>query len=140
MTISPSRGTGRQHALPPSCTVVAVPGPVATLRLAGELDRDGSPAVEAALRSALPAEAPAVLRVDLGDLWFVDIEGVRMLARVHRAATDLGGQLELLRARPFLREIAADVAPGLRDVMREADADDGRTRAATRASDGASQG
>ncbi|MFS0704162.1 STAS domain-containing protein [Cellulomonas sp. 179-A 9B4 NHS] len=106
----------------PGCTVTRAAGPAPRLLLRGELDRDAAPPVEAVLRSALASDRPAILRLDVGDLWFVDVEGVRVLARTHRAAAARGARVLLERPRPFLLEVAAVVAP---DLVRGAHAVDG---------------
>ncbi len=104
------------------CTVARASGPAPLLVLQGELDRDAAPPVEAVLRSALASDRPAILRLDVGDLWFVDVEGVRVLARTYRAATARGARVVLVRPRPFLLDVAAIVAP---DLVRAAHVVDG---------------
>lgn len=101
------------HPGGPSCVVERVAGPDALLRLHGDLDRDVAPRVEAELRATLSGDRPATVTLDLAPLTFVDVEGVRLLARVHRAATSRGARLVLLHVRPLLREVARVVAPDL---------------------------
>ncbi|WP_196250834.1 STAS domain-containing protein [Cellulomonas sp. JZ18] len=95
------------------CTVERVGGAEPLLRLHGDLDRDAAPRVEAVLRASLSGDRPHVVRLDLGPLTFVDVEGVRLLGRVQRAAAARGARLVLLHVRPLLREVARVVAPDL---------------------------
>ncbi|MFC8190658.1 STAS domain-containing protein [Cellulomonas sp. NPDC057328] len=122
MAILPAPRSVGDPALAPGCSVTRAAGPAPRLLLRGELDREAAPPVEAVLRSALANDRPALLRLDLGDLWFVDVEGVRVLARTHRAAAARGARVVLERARPFLLELAAIVDP---DLVRGAHAVDG---------------
>lgn len=118
MAIAPTSRPSDDATYGSSCTVVRVGGPVPLLRLAGELDRDSAPAVEAVLRSALSADRPSDLRVDVAGVRFVDVEGVRVLARVHRAAAARGAGVVLVGARPLLLEVAGMVAPDLLASVR----------------------
>lgn len=126
MAILPAPRPVQHRAVARGCTVTRAGGAAPLLRLRGELDRDAAPPVEAVLRSALSSDAPALLRLDVGDLWFVDVEGVRVLARTHRAAAARGARVALVRPRPFLLEVAAIVAP---DLLHAAPVVDGVPRA-----------
>lgn len=120
MAILPAPRPPRGYRRVPACTVVRTPGATPLLRLRGELDRDAAPSVEAVLRSALSGDHPSRLRIDVGDVSFVDVEGVRVLARTHRAAVTRGAEVVLVRPRPFLLELARHVAPDLLDAARDA--------------------
>ncbi|WP_136519325.1 STAS domain-containing protein [Cellulomonas telluris] len=95
------------------CAVERVAGPEPLLRLHGDLDRGAAPQVEAVLRATFSGDRPTTVLLDLAALTFVDVEGVRVLARVHRAAASRGSRVVLLNLRPLLREVARVVAPDL---------------------------
>jgi ABC-type transporter Mla MlaB component len=95
----------------------------------GELDIATVPPLATAFADHPPAPAPGdIMVLDLHDMTFVDITGVRALSEIHAQAADLGYQLRVhppsegfplrtlqyaVRAR-WLPPLFADVAPWLR--------------------------
>jgi anti-anti-sigma factor len=74
------------------------------LRLAGELDLSDADAVRTALTEAVRAN-PAVV-VDLSDLSFIDVAGMRALRNAYDAARSCGCRLQLAAPRPFIIMLA----------------------------------
>ncbi|HEX6387866.1 MAG TPA: STAS domain-containing protein [Solirubrobacteraceae bacterium] len=64
------------------------------IELIGELDLDGAPKLEAALREAEAGDASSIV-VDLGALDFIDSTGLRMLVMAAERSNE--GRLSLLR-------------------------------------------
>jgi anti-sigma B factor antagonist len=69
-------------------------GEAQIIELIGELDLDGAPRLEQALREAEASDASSIV-VDLGALDFIDSTGLRLL--VMAAERSAGGRFSLLR-------------------------------------------
>jgi anti-sigma B factor antagonist len=69
-------------------------GDAQIIELIGELDLDGAPRLEEALRDAEAGDATSIV-VDLGALEFIDSTGLRLL--VMAAERSQGGRFSLLR-------------------------------------------
>jgi len=69
-------------------------GDAQILELIGELDLDGAPKLEAALRDAQDSDAESIV-VDLGGLEFIDSTGLRLLVMASERSPD--GRFSLLR-------------------------------------------
>ena len=74
-----------------------------TLRLRGEVDIATVDALDLALERAMDAGSDLV--VDLSDLTFIDIGGLRTLAAAVDRMTDDGRSMRLASPRPHLRRI-----------------------------------
>jgi anti-sigma B factor antagonist len=70
----------------------------------GELDMASAPHLGAAL-DRLPRTPRARLILELRDLRFVDVSGLRMLLRAREQARDLGGELSLVNAPNTLQRL-----------------------------------
>lgn len=75
------------------------------VRPAGDLDFATAPALEQALESALRS-APVVV-LDLSDLTFIDIAGVRVISGMTSAARRMGRRLITLRGPDHVHDIFA---------------------------------
>ena len=80
------------------------PGGQLILRLAGELDVSDADAVRTALIDAVRAH-PAVV-VDLSELSFIDVAGMRALRNAYDAALSCGCCLQLAAPQPFIITLA----------------------------------
>lgn len=69
-------------------------GDAQIIELVGELDLDGAPRLEAALRDAEAGDASSIV-VDLSALDFIDSTGLRLLVMAAERSTD--GRFSLLR-------------------------------------------
>ena len=69
-------------------------GDAEIIELIGELDLDGAPRLEAALRGAEASDATSIV-VDLGGLDFIDSTGLRLLVMAAERSSD--GRFSLLR-------------------------------------------
>jgi len=93
------------------------------LRLLLEGELDGSTAgqlVDAAaaeLAGAAPAGTCPDLCLDLAELEFVDVSGLRSLAAVRAQVRDGGGRLRVSGARPFARRLLQ--LTGLAEVLEQ---------------------
>ena len=77
-------------------------GPVLRLQLVGELDvATAERLVE--LVADLVGPAPGQVRLDLADLDFVDLVGLRALVTLDRLVTERGGRLAVTGPRPLAR-------------------------------------
>lgn len=86
-------------------------GPV--LWLVGELDTETLPVLQQILARWVPDARVRDLRVDVGELAFVDVQGLRELGRAGDTVAARGGRMTVERASAFFVQIAAVVAPGL---------------------------
>jgi anti-anti-sigma factor len=73
--------------------------------LAGELDRSGEPALEAALEAAHASGGP--LTIDMTDLRFIDSSGLRVLVRLHNRAVSSGFRYRLIAGPPQVQRTFA---------------------------------
>jgi anti-anti-sigma factor len=75
--------------------------------LTGEVDHDNDEVLAALLRVGSRARADGTLRVDLGDITFMDVAACRALTTGTRQLRAAGGQLLLLRPRPGVERLLA---------------------------------
>ena|SRR5438067_500662 len=75
-----------------------------TLRPAGELDLVTVPALNDALRAAL-AEKPDRIVIDLADVSFADVTGLRPVLSAQRTMARRGGRLEIRHASPQVSRV-----------------------------------
>jgi anti-sigma B factor antagonist len=80
------------------------PPATARLVLRGEIDLAQVGAVEARLR-AVEAERPDVLVLELSQVRFMDVSGLRLLLRAHERLRAAGGRLVVLAASPRVRRL-----------------------------------
>lgn len=76
----------------------------ATLMLSGEFDMAGEQAFYAAL-DAVDVSDPRTVVLDLRDLSFIDLTGLRLLIHAHRRARRQGRRVVLVRGKPQVRRI-----------------------------------
>jgi len=94
---------------------VVVPDTVRTdMLLVGELDVATEPVVATLIEQQL-ATGHREVRIDLSELVFCDVRGMRALLQASRRLTAAGGQLVLVRPRPLFRRIV--VLCGLSDDL-----------------------
>ena len=75
-----------------------------TVRAAGEVDIQTSPALEEQLRSVLDQGHPSVF-VDLGDVTFLDSTGLSVLVSGLKRCQIAGGELRLVSPRPNVLKV-----------------------------------
>ena len=91
------RGPGKDvTSQPPLSVWISDTGAEVRVRLEGELDVETTSWFLRALEGARVAREGHVLELDLSELTFLDVAGVRALARVHDEVTSEGG---LVRVR-----------------------------------------
>lgn len=73
--------------------------------LAGEIDLYTAPRLQSALGSALGAEGPVRIVVDMSAVEFCDSTGMNVLLAAYRQASEQGGELALAAPRPSVRKI-----------------------------------
>jgi anti-anti-sigma factor len=78
-----------------------------SVRLIGELDASNAPEVTEALRDQLRRDSELIL--DTTDLSFMDAQGVRMLLRLGKEATERGTSLTVVNCSRAVRRLL-DVA------------------------------
>lgn len=89
-------------------------GPVARIRLTGEMDVATSGLVHDAVIAALASDRVRDLVLDLADLTFIDSSGMGTLVSCHRAVAVRGGTLRLENlARPVRQQLFAAGLLGL---------------------------
>ncbi|MGW3355455.1 STAS domain-containing protein [Streptomyces bungoensis] len=90
---------------PPEFTLDFVRDPgTLTVRLRGELDYDTSDdLLDAVLEQLTAGQAPRDVRLDFGDLTWIDSTGLSTLLMIHRRASTLGATLHL-ENRPAVLE------------------------------------
>jgi len=79
--------------------------PVLTLRLRGDLDFGCAWALGPAV--SVPTRGVTQVRLDLAELDFCDVAGLRALEELCARHTAAGREVSVVGARPFLRKIAA---------------------------------
>jgi len=84
----------------------------------GDVDLATAPELRAACETAIATE-PAVLRLDLGELTFLDSSGISVLVKAHQDLGGQGGSLVLHRLDDRSRRVL-DVA-GLTDFFERSD-------------------
>jgi anti-sigma B factor antagonist len=84
----------------------------------GDVDLATAPELRAACESAIAA-APDVVRLDLGELTFLDSSGISVLVKAHQELQRQGGSLVLHRLDDRTRRVL-DVA-GLSDFFERSD-------------------
>jgi anti-sigma B factor antagonist len=96
-----------------SCFPVGTASGRLTLMLVGELDLVTADRARVAVRRALD-ETPR-LTSDLGDVWFVDLSGLRVLIDASVQATLAGGHLVISNCPPIVPRMLRVL--GLRDTL-----------------------
>ena len=105
----------------PLLTIEAESQPDAyVIRIAGELDLGGCPALESALRGAERCQADRII-LDLEALTFIDSVGLGTLLKTSRRSASDGSRLEITRGRGQPAEIFR--LTGLEKVLPLADPD-----------------
>jgi anti-sigma B factor antagonist len=72
--------------------------------VAGELDIASAPMLKDAIKRARQDDADDLV-VDLRDLEFMDVSGLRVLIRAHQHAEEAGGRLRLANVRESVRRL-----------------------------------
>jgi anti-anti-sigma factor len=72
--------------------------------VAGELDIASAPMLKDAIERAREDDAEDLV-VDLRDLEFMDVSGLRVLIRAHQHAEEAGGRLRLANVRESVRRL-----------------------------------
>jgi anti-anti-sigma factor len=86
-------------------TTLILPGDgYVTLQVAGEIDLATAPTLRDAALEALRHHG-TTLRVDLGDVTFMDSTGLEVLLATRRRAELEGGSLTLCRLNPMVRRV-----------------------------------
>ena len=75
------------------------------MSVSGEIDLYTAPRLHGELVSALAADYPVRLVVDMSGVEFCDSTGMNVLLAAHRRANEQGGSLELAGPRPAVRKI-----------------------------------
>ena len=92
-------------------------GAVSVVTVAGELDLGSAPDLESGIERAL-AMASALVVIDLKDLRFMDMAGLRVLLNARRAADAVRQEMLLANARqPVLRILSLAQVDGLLPLM-----------------------
>ncbi|RKE17267.1 STAS domain-containing protein [Streptomyces sp. TLI_171] len=116
------------NAGPPAvrAAVQKLPGGVRVVRLAGEIDHDGSEPVRRTLDRALQAPPP-LLVLDLAGVAFCDVAGLNLLLHTREAARRANVRLVLAGPRPqllrLLEAAGVEQAFAVRDTVAAALAD-----------------
>lgn len=79
-------------------------GDSAVVEVGGELDLASSGELDRALQLAW-RQRPELVVIDLGDLYFVDMAGLRVLAEARQQAAERGSRLVLARVRRPVQRI-----------------------------------
>jgi anti-sigma B factor antagonist len=79
-------------------------GSTTVVVVAGELDIASAPMLTDAIERAREADAEDLV-VDLRDLEFMDVSGLRVLIRAHQHAEEAGGRLRLANVRQSVRRL-----------------------------------
>lgn len=79
-------------------------GPTTVIIVAGELDIASAPMLKDAIERAREDDAEDLV-VDLRDLEFMDVSGLRVLIRAHQHAEEAGGRLRLANLRESVRRL-----------------------------------
>jgi anti-sigma B factor antagonist len=82
------------------CFRVSDPGGTGRVMLVGEIDLVTAERARAAIRRA--QDETRTLTCDLGDVWFVDLSGLRVLLDAAKHATLTGGRLTLANCPPIV--------------------------------------
>jgi anti-anti-sigma factor len=72
--------------------------------LYGDIDFGNAPSVREAIRAAVGAATPDVIRVDLAAISFLDSSGIAVLVVGHRLATSIGARYVLINPSPGVYE------------------------------------
>ncbi len=85
--------------------VVADPaGSWSVVRASGEVDIQSSPLLDEALRSVLD-QGSSSIRVDFGEVTFLDSTGLSVLIGALRRCQSAGGEFRLVSPRPNVRKV-----------------------------------
>ena len=79
-------------------------GGTTVVAVAGELDIASAPMLKDAIKRARQDDADDLV-VDLRDLEFMDVSGLRVLIRAHQHAEEAGGRLRLANVRESVRRL-----------------------------------
>jgi anti-sigma B factor antagonist len=79
-------------------------GSATVVVVAGELDIASAPMLSDAIKRAHENDADELV-VDLRDLEFMDVSGLRVLIRAHERAEESGGRLRLANVRDSVRRL-----------------------------------
>jgi anti-sigma B factor antagonist len=93
-------------------------GSAATISVRGDLDLASAPELSAACKKAIE-QSPETLRIDLGDLTFLDSSGISVLVQAQRDLETQGGVLVLHRVGDRTRRVL-EVA-GLSEFFTQSD-------------------
>jgi anti-sigma B factor antagonist len=74
------------------------------VRLSGDIDLASAPTVRSRLNDVL-AFGPENVRIDLGEVGFMDSQGLNILAGIHKRAQELGGQIRLVGVPDHIRRL-----------------------------------
>jgi anti-sigma B factor antagonist len=96
---------GRLSQLGPLLAVVVPDTAYTDLHLIGELDLETGQILDTLVKQQI-ATGHLEVRLDLAQLTFCDVYGLRTLLRAKRRLTDAGGQLVLLKPAPLLVRLA----------------------------------
>ena len=91
----------------------------AVVSLHGELDMEGTPAVERELMALISGEATPDLVVDLNGLGFIDSTGIQCLVRAAERAEETAGTLRFRGAGGQVEDVMR--MTGVRDLLQFAD-------------------
>jgi anti-anti-sigma factor len=72
--------------------------------LSGDIDFANAPSLRETIRAAVSGAAPAVIRMDLAAVTFLDSSGIALLVTVHRLAARLGARYQVLDPTPTVYE------------------------------------
>jgi anti-sigma B factor antagonist len=79
-------------------------GGVLEVSLFGDIDFANAPSIRETIRAAVAEAAPAVIRLDLAAVTFLDSSGISLLVTVHRLAAGLGVRYQVLNPTPTVYE------------------------------------
>lgn len=97
-------------------------GGVPVVELAGEVDINSVPELEAALAAAFEGSGPRVC-LDVAELAFIDSSGLAAVVRAHLAATEAGGVLVIVApAGAVRRTFETSGLMGMLSVVDDRDA------------------
>jgi anti-anti-sigma factor len=105
--------TPRGNAIPLSCFWLGAPASTRRLMLIGELDLVTADHAHAVMRHA--QDHTRALVCDLGDVWFVDVAGLRVLLDAADRARRTGDRLEICNCPPVVPRMLALL--GLEDAL-----------------------
>lgn len=88
-----------------SLTIQLNESPTPTVILAGRLDTDTAPELDAAMREMLAGEGTKRLVFDLGALDYLSSAGIRCFIRARKAIEPRGGKVVIVNPQPGVRKV-----------------------------------